>query len=112
MGVYRQQWHTNTMYVITCAGGSVQLTLWNDGESKYPTYISHLWVDEPERRKGYATMLLAKAEEIAKAEGRNCAYLEWDERDTPIEILRWYERNGYKEVALGQTCSLMRKELK
>jgi ribosomal protein S18 acetylase RimI-like enzyme len=39
------------------------------------------------------------AEQLARNAGIDRVYLDFKEDDTPVEILEWYIRNGYEEIA-------------
>lgn len=74
-------------------------------------YIWHLWVDEGYRRKGYATALLDAAETHVMLQHKSKAVIEWDQRDTPKEILHWYKRKGYKETEFNRYISRLEKDI-
>jgi len=95
--IQRQKWHDYTRYVIfDTSGGSVQLELYPEIQKFGGTaFIYALWVDKSCRRRGMAKRLLDRAEGIAKQEGHEAVMLEWELKDTPIEILEWYKRRGY-----------------
>lgn len=111
--VYRQDWHFCTRFILTNAGGSVQLDLCKsiDTRVQCDTLLWALWIDQAYRRKGYATALMNKAEELARKYNRKQIALEWDKRDTPCEIIEWYERRGYQKRAFADFEILMIKQL-
>ena len=100
-------------YVIMHEHGTVQLKLYPDYQEQiYSTaYLYALWVDEDHRREHIATLLLDKAEELAKADGHKSIALEWSLEEAPREIAWWYARRGYDEKEFGNTCALMVKDL-
>lgn len=114
--VQEQTWHYGRRFLITTEGASVHLEIYDEPLDEYQVqaYIGALWVEEPYRRNGLARKLLRKAEEIAKAEGMSCVFLEWRKVCTLSEIARWYEREGYDDVAFDNhgTYVLYRKNLK
>lgn len=96
MQVQEQTWHDFTRYLIYTDGASVQLELYPDASYDTTTaYIYALWVDEPLRRKGLATALMDKAEEIAREECHKAVVLYWDKEATPKHVFDWYTRRGY-----------------
>lgn len=117
----RQRWPNKVRYIITeetpIGSASVQLELWDEPQDwdgfKGTAFIWGLWVDEPIRRKGYATRLMDRAEQIAKENGHDAVFIEWFIKESPIEISYWYDRRGYDEKAFTPGINaLMRKELK
>lgn len=112
MKISKQTWHAFTRYLITADHGSIQIEVYNEElENGCKAFIWALWVDEEYRRQGIATRLIDKAEAICRDLGQEFVWLEWDERDTPREILDWYQRRGYNEVAFSETRSLLKKRL-
>lgn len=70
-------------------------------------YIWDLYVQEEYRRQGLAKKLMQKAIQRAKDFGYNKIFLEWDLRDTPIEIAKWYLSMGFIEERIGNGYALM-----
>ncbi|OUL25241.1 GNAT family N-acetyltransferase [Nostoc sp. 106C] len=71
-------------------GGLVGKTQWGW------LFVSHLWVTEFLRGKGYGKQLMAKAEAAAKQRGCSYAYL-----DTfSFQSLGFYERLGYQRFGV------------
>jgi ribosomal protein S18 acetylase RimI-like enzyme len=102
MKIQHQIWGENTRDLIMTEGGTVQLGIYKEPISDiFPcrAYISCLWVDEEYRRQGIATRLMKCAEQLARNAGIDRVYLDFKEDDTPVEILEWYIRNGYEEIA-------------
>lgn len=112
MIIHKQEWSSCTRYLIVHKHGSVQLELYSEKQKFGGTaYIWALWVEEAHRREGIATQLITLAEDLAKQEGHDAVYLEWNKADSSYEIFDWYERRGYDEKEFGDGYSLMRKEL-
>ena len=111
--VQDQTWQDFKRYLIYTDGGSVVLEFYdppaNDGTT---AYIGNLWVDENHRRKGIATALMDKAEEIARTHNYEHVTLFWAEKSTPKAILEWYERRGYVAYYRDSNRIYMRKVLK
>lgn len=63
-------------------------------------HVSHLWVDAPLRRQGWATQLLRAAERHAVARGAGHAYLE----TFSFQARPLYERLGYEVFATLDDC--------
>ena len=98
--IQKQTWHSHTRYIIfDTEGGCVQINLYTEKQDFGSTAcIYALWVDENSRRKGIATRLLDRAEEIAKREGHKSITIDWYLDDTPKAILEWYKKRGYIET--------------
>lgn len=112
----RQDWHDLTRYLLMSNGGSVQLELFHEPQGRfgYTAYIYGLWVNKPRRRRGSATLLLNRAEEIARQAGHQAVFLTWDRKDTPLEILSWYMNRGYNQIAYAPPSHdslLLKKQL-
>lgn len=114
--IQKQTWDVFTRYLIVTGGGSVQMKLFKEPSDDYgcTAFIYALWVDSDQRRKGRAKTLLDLAEKIAAQEGHKEVFLDWSEKDTPVEILHWYLRRGYEEVAFSGRADyyLLKKSLK
>lgn len=99
MNIQKQEWKEYTRYIISDEYGSVMLNLYNEPqkcESKlYTAWIWGLYVCPQYRRKGYAKLLLKEAERIALENGHKDVYMEWDGKETPLDILDFYVREGY-----------------
>lgn len=97
--IYVQEWADTNRYIIIHEHGTIQLNLYkkenNDGIS---AYVFGLYVDKNFRRNGVAKSLLEKAEQIARDNGYKSVALTYYSDSTPIDIMRWYERNGYKVI--------------
>ena len=113
MRINEQKWRNTHRWVISTDEASIQLEIYPEprGDERIKAYIWALWVDPCSRRRGLATELLHKAEEIASAEGERYVWLEWDKADSDPFVLDWYQRQGYDEVAFGPGNSLLRKHL-
>lgn len=111
--IHEQKWSNTHRWIISTEEASIQLEIYPEprGEDKIKAYIWALWVAPSARKKGIATELLSKAEEIAKAQGEPFVWLEWDDADSDRFVLEWYQRNGYEEVAFGTHNVLLRKAL-
>lgn len=106
----RQEWHTKVIYLIADEYGSVQLELYKDVQSFGGTaWLWDLFVLPEHRRKGHARRLLKRAEEIAQSEGHKTLHMEWEEANTGREVLDWYIREGYDDVAFGKDNCLLEK---
>lgn len=98
--------------------GSVQVVIPNaDVEDnrlrgKADALICCLWVDEGYRRQGSAAYMLEAAEREARRLGCKSVCLEWDIRESPEWVERWYQRLGYEVREFGRGCSLLVKKLR
>lgn len=97
MTFQRQDWGEYTRYLITHEYGSVCLDLYPERQESFggTAYIWGLYVDIYHRRKCIGKTLLEDAERCAKIEGHKSVVLEWELKNTPIEIRDWYLRSGY-----------------
>ncbi len=110
--VQEQIWSDFTRHLIYTVGGSVQLEFYDPPADDGTTaYIGNLWVDESHRRKGIATALMDKAEEIARERQHEHVTLFWAILSTPRAILEWYERRGYGIYARNNNRIYLRKVL-
>lgn len=99
MIIQEQKWNEYTRIIIIDEGGSVQLSLYPQKPDDDETaFIYSLYVDDSNRRKHIASLLMDKAESIAKEKGYKSVLLSWDKKDTHYEILEWYKRRGYAVV--------------
>lgn len=113
--VHVHQWAQVKRYVFSHPHGHAMLEITKEPVPRLMgerALIFSLAVDDDHRRQGIATELLDFAEAIAEAEGLESVAMEWSEEDTPVEILEWYTRRGYAEMAFSNGCSLLRKTLK
>lgn len=95
MKIQEQTWSDFKRFLILADEGSVMLEFYDPPTSDGTTaYIGSLWVNEEHRRKGIATALMDKAEELARSNKHKQVTLFWA-RTTPTEILEWYRRRGY-----------------
>ena len=69
-------------------GGALGGTYWGY------LYIDWLWVDEPIRRSGHGSALLAGAEQEAIKRGCRYAHL----NTHSFQVVEFYERHGYRKV--------------
>lgn len=113
MRVNEQKWRKAHRWVISTDEASIQLEIYPEprGDDRVKAYIWALWVEPHARKKGIATELLHKAEEIAAAEGEPFVWLDWDKEDSDSYVLNWYIQQGYQEVAFGAHNALLRKQL-
>lgn len=111
----RQEWHTQTRYVITAGEmGSVQLVLYNSNEPTHlrnKAYIYNLWVNKRFRKEGMGAKLLKRAEEIAQRHGYRYIYLDWMPWDDELWACDWYIRQGYDGTLMLDGTIQLRKEL-
>lgn len=80
-------------------------------EGKADALIYALWVDEFARRRGVGRKLLEMAEREARRMGCKTVCLEWDYRETPEWVRRWYNRMGYSEQREPNNVWLLTKKL-
>lgn len=80
-----------------------------DGEAD--ALIYSLWVDECRRGNKVAKLLMEVVERELKRCGVQTVAISWDGRDSPKWVLKWYERLGYEEKALGRECCTLLKRL-
>ena len=98
MIIQRQTWHSMTRMLIAERKGSVQVEMYAKKQRWGGTaWIYGLWVEPQYRRQGKADELLTVAEDLAAQHGHKSVMLEWKQEDTPVEVLHWYLRRGYKE---------------
>ena len=117
--IQHQQWHDAQRVIVVDERnrGTVQMCIpapnYEESriEGKADALIYALWVDEPYRGQGGATYILETIENEARRMGLKSVCLEWDNRDTPEWVLRWYERLGYVEKEFGRHISLLVKQL-
>ena len=81
----------------------------NRFRGKADALVYALWVDEPFRGRGVARRLLEAAEREARQQGCRSLAIEWDIRESPEWVERWYARLGYDEREFGRECSMMVK---
>lgn len=114
MHIQEQRWHYGRRFLITTEGASAHLEIYTEParDARVQAYFGALWVEPAYRRKGIARRILHTAEELAKLNGQDAVWLEWRESDTPVEIARWYEREGYNDVEFGGGYALYKKSLK
>lgn len=92
--------------------GKVQVDLLNNYKDYGDcAYIWDLYVQKEYRRQGLARELMQYAIQRAKDFGYTTILLEWDERDTPIEIADWYRSIGFEDKEFSKGYSLMIKKL-
>lgn len=110
--VQKQNWNEFVRYFISCEHGIVIVDLHDNPVcAGCRAYLWNLWVDEPYRRKGIATRLLRKAEEIILDSGYDSLSLMW-EWPTPQWVFDWYTKNGFEEKEFGGKCANMVKILR
>lgn len=108
----RQEWNSKVIYLIADEFGSVQLELYKEKQNFGGTcWLWDLFVKPEHRKQGHAKRLLKRAEEIAKAEGHKSVFMDWDEINTPHEILQWYLREDYNDVKFRKGYCLLEKKL-
>lgn len=111
----RQEWYTETRYVITAGEmGSVQLALYNRNEPTYlrnKAYVYNLWVNKSFRKEGMGAKLLKRAEEIAQRHGYRYIYLEWSPYNSEQWTCDWYVRQGYNGTQMLDGTIQFIKEL-
>lgn len=108
----RQDWNSKVIYLIADEFGSVQLELYKEKQNFGGTcWLWDLFVLSEYRKQGHAKRLLKRVEEIAKAEGHKDVVMEWDEKNTPYEVLQWYLRSGYRAILERRGYCLLEKKL-
>ncbi len=96
---------------------SVQLEIFHkDDEARHEHYkadclLYALWVNEQYREDGAARKLMGRALLMAKEHGCKSVALEYDRREAPEWVRKWYERIGFEGKAFGRYESLMVKQL-
>ena len=103
-----------TRMLIAERKGSVQVEMFDQQQDWGGTaWIYGLWVEPQYRRQGKADELLTVAEDLAAQYGHKSVMLEWKEQDTPVEVLQWYLRRGYKEIQFSSAGDyyLLEKQL-
>lgn len=111
----QQNWHDHTRFLIADRFGSVQLETYAEKQAFGGTaFIYALWVEPADRHKGCAYILLNRAERIAAEHNHSTVILEWYKVDTPVYVLEWYKRCGYKEIDRDESGEyvLLEKQLK
>ena len=83
-----------TFFKLMEKEGKASSTIWLD---ETPT-ICDLYVNESDRRQGFATRMLKMCEELVKAEGHPGVWLYAEEGSWLVD---WYERQGYRKT--GET---------
>lgn len=117
--ILHQQWYQEHRILIVYGihYSSVQVSIPDKNaddnriEGKADALIYALWVDEPYRKQGVARKLLETAEREAKKMGCKTVCLEWDWRETPEWVRRWYNRMGYSEQREPNNVWLLTKKL-
>ena len=111
--INEQRWKNTHRWIISTKDASIQLEIYPKprGDERIKAYIWALYVEPSSRKKGIATELLRKAEEIAKAQGEPFVWLEWDKADSEQFVLDWYMRQGYDKVTFETFSVLLRKAL-
>ena len=117
--ILHQQWYQEHRILIVDGihRSSVQVSIPDKNaddnriEGKADALIYALWVDEPYRKQGVARKLLETAEREAKKMGCKTVCLEWDWRETPEWVRRWYNRMGYSEQREPNNVWLLTKKL-
>ncbi len=111
--INEQRWKNTHRWIISTKEASIILEIYPKprGDERIKAYIWALWVNPSSRKKGIATELLRKAEEIAKAQKEPFVWIEWDKEDSDRFVLDWYRRLGYDEIAIETFNVLLRKAL-
>lgn len=117
--ILHQQWYQEHRILIVdgihCSSVQVSIPDKNADdnriEGKADALIYALWVDEPYRKQGVARKLLETAEREAKKMGCKTVCLEWDWRETPEWVRRWYNRMGYSGQRMSDNFWLLTKKL-
>lgn len=116
--IQHQHWEDSIRILVTDEQhhGSIQVFIPKRTEDKpldgeADALIYSLWVGERHRGLGVAKFLMEAAERELKRCGIANVAISWDGRDSPLWVLHWYERLGYKEKALGHQCSTLLKRL-
>lgn len=106
------QWNSTKCTRLTIVDNNGRCKVQVDLLKDYDTYgdcayIWDLYVKEEYRRQGLAKELMQNAIQRAKDFGYNKILLEWDLRDTTIEIAKWYLSMGFIEEKFGNGYALM-----
>lgn len=112
--IQHQYWNDSIRILITDEQnhGSVQVFVPKRTEDKpldgdADALIYSLWVDEAYRGHEVAKHLMEIVERELKRFGIWTVAISWDGRDSPLWVLHWYERLGYKVRASGYQCSTL-----
>ena len=91
--VFASGWWWGRSIVLVCKDGSCTIELQFEYDMPNSVYLKGLQVNEPFRRQGIATGLLAYCEELARQDGRKFITLsvEYDNE----WLLEFYKRIGY-----------------
>ena len=119
MRIITQQWGDSlTRHNLLGMGGILMLDIRHTKIENLPEvqigdgYLWNLCVEDKHRRHHAATALLKKAERIATANGCERLWLEWNIKESPEWVFRWYCHLGYDEKVFGKGYALMCKQLK
>ncbi len=119
MTVIHQQWYKERRALIIDREhfGTVHVSVPdadledNRIQGKADALIYSLWVDEHFRGNGVGRKLLKRAEWEAKIMGCKSVCLEWDCRETPEWVLRWYKCMEYDAKRIDDFTWLLTKDL-
>lgn len=110
------QWNSTKCTRLTIVDENGRCKVQVDLLKEYETYgdcayIWDLYVQKECRRQGLAKELIQKAIQRAKEFGYNKILLEWNLKDTPRAIAKWYLSMGFVEDKNGNGYALMIKNL-
>lgn len=117
MIIQEQKWSDHTRIVFVEEHSSVMLELFDEpqlGTLRMTAFVFNLWTSPEYRRHGQAARMLSAAERTALQRGHSSVFLDWELKESPLEILDWYMRNGYEIVGFNSKGDYFRlkKELK
>ena len=115
MIIQEQKWSDHTRIVFVEEHSSVMLELFDEpqfGTLRMTAFVFNLWTSPEYRRHGQAARMLSAAERTALQRGHSSVFLDWELKESPLEILDWYMRNGYERVGFNSKGDYFRKELK
>lgn len=104
MIIQEQKWSDHTRIVFVEEHSSVMLELFDEpqfGTLRMTAFVFNLWTSPEYRRHGQAARMLSAAERTALQRGHSSVFLDWELKESPLEILDWYMRNGYERVGFN-----------
>lgn len=112
----KQQWHNFSRFIIMTDYGeaSAQLELFDTMQDYGATaFVYGVWTNPGLRRNGLGSMVIQKAEEIARMCHHEYIHLHFCKESTPLYVLNWYLHRGYDVVVCSEDGKkyIMRKKL-
>jgi GNAT superfamily N-acetyltransferase len=95
-----QKWNDKDIVIAMEEDGFAagQMLLYKEEQNFGGTaWIWDLWTDPTDRKQGMASMILHNLEAIAKREGHQSVFIEWELKNSERWVLDWYFRRGYEE---------------